>query len=246
VIDVALVVSVVHVVVGEIVPKNMAITKADHYLMSLARPLRAFHRAVRPASRLLTVLARWLQRRLGHEHTVAPPLSEEELKLVLSGSQADGVLTAGEAGIILRAFEFADKCAEEIMVPSDVVDFLSLAHSFEDNLGVARKNMHARLPLCETDIDSVRGVVSMKSVWVSRSQASNAAFERAGRPPTKIGCDLSQEDILRRFQEEGAQMGIVRDAADRLARRRRTRIEIPSGPRRLTTDDSTTCSPAPL
>ena len=202
------------VVIGEIVPKNLAITKADHFLMALARPLRLFHRAVRPASRVFTALARWIQRGLGHEATAPRALSEEELKLVLNDSHEEGVLTAGEAKIILRAFEFADQCAEEIMVPVERVDFLSLSRPFAENLEVARKNMHARLPLCETGIDSVCGVVSMKDVWLLRSEESNAVFERACRPLTKVRDDLSQEAILRSLQASKAQMAIVRDADD--------------------------------
>lgn len=202
------------VVVGEILPKNLAIMNADRFLLVLARPLRVFHRAVRPASRLFTAAANGIQRRMGHESTVAAPLSEAELKIVMNDSHADGVLTEGEAQIILRAFEFADKRAEEIMVPASCVDFLSLSRSFEENLEIARANMHARLPLCEAGIDSVRGIVNMKDVWLLRLEESNAAFARVCRPSTKISPDLSQEVILQRLQADRAQMGIVRDAAD--------------------------------
>jgi magnesium and cobalt exporter, CNNM family len=207
-------VTMVHVVVGEIVPKNMAISKADHFLLGLARPLRVFHRAIRPASRLFTLLASCIQRLLGHEHGVPPALSEEELKLVLGNSHEAGVLTEGEAMIILRAFEFADQCAEQIMVPADAVDFISLSRPFQENLAIAGKNMHARLPLCEDGIHSVRGIVTMKDVWLLRREDSNAAFERACRPATKVAYDLSQELILRSLQANKAQMAIVRDAAD--------------------------------
>lgn len=208
-------VTMIHVVVGEIVPKNLAIAKADRYLMALARPLRAMHRVLRPVSRVFTTLATWIQRALGHEHIPPASLSEQELKLVLTDSHEDGVLTEGEARIILRAFEFADKCAREIMVPADNVDYISLARSFEDNLAVARRHMHARLPLCETGLDSVIGIVGMKDVLLLRFEESNLAFERACRPLTKIADDLSQEEILRTFQSEGAQMGVVRDVGDR-------------------------------
>jgi CBS domain containing-hemolysin-like protein len=208
-------VTMLHVVIGELVPKNLAIANADHYLMALARPLRALHLAVRPVSRLFTAIAMRIQRPLGHENAPPPALSEEELKLVLADSHEDGVLTAGEAKIILRAFEFADKTAQEIMVPAESVDYLTLARSFEENFAIARRHMHARLPLCETDLDSVRGIVGMKDVLLLQFERSNAAFERACRPLTKIPHDLSQEEILRRFQAAGAQMGVVRDASDR-------------------------------
>ena len=203
-----------HVVIGEIVPKNLAIAKADVFLMALARPLRVFHRIVRPVSGLFTSLAWWIQRQLGHGSGVPRPLSEEELKLVMHDSHEAGVLTAGEAKIILCAFEFADRCAEEIMVPAERVDFLSLSRPFAENLETARRNMHARLPLCECGIDSVRGIVNMKDVWLARAEDSNAAFERGCRPATKVACDLSQELILRSLQASKAQMAVVRDASD--------------------------------
>lgn len=202
-------------VIGEIVPKNMAIANADRYLMALARPLRIFHRVVEPISRLFTALATGVQRCLGQRSIAAEPLSEEELKIVLNGSHEDGVLTEGEAKIILRAFEFADKRAEEIMVPMGLVQYLSLSRSFEENVEVARRGMHARMPLCQAGLDSAVGVVSMKDVWLLPHVASNEAFLRACRPLTKIPSDLSQEVILRRLQGDRTQMGIVRDPADR-------------------------------
>lgn len=208
-------VTMIHVVAGEIVPKNLAIAKADRYVMALARPLRVFHRALGPVSRLFTTFATSIQRTVGHENATPPSLSEQELKLVLTDSHEDGVLTEGEARIILRAFEFADKCARDIMVPAETVDYLSLTRSFEENFAIARRHMHARLPLCQTDLDSALGIVGMKDVLFLRFEESNAAFERACRPLIKIRDNLSQEEILRRFQANGAVMGIVRDAADR-------------------------------
>ena len=152
---------------------------------------------------------------MGHGEIHDLPLTEDELKLVLMDSHEDGVLTAGEAKIIIRAFEFADKEATEIMIEAEHVDFISLARSFDHNLDVARRHMHARLPLCRNGLDSVMGTVSMKDVWpLLLLDESNAAFERAMRPLIKIPSDLSQDGILKRLQECRGQMGIVRDATD--------------------------------
>jgi CBS domain containing-hemolysin-like protein len=208
-------VTMLHVVLGEIVPKNLAIARSDEYLLALAGPLRLLHRTVRPISRLFMASAAGIQGSLGHVNRAPPALSEDELKLVLTDSHEDGVLTEGEANIILRAFEFSDKCACEIMVPAERVDYLTLARSFEENFEVARKHMHARLPLCDGDLHSVRGIVGMKDVLLLRFGDSNEAFVRACRPLLEIPHDLSQEEILRRFQAEGVQMAVVRDASNR-------------------------------
>jgi CBS domain containing-hemolysin-like protein len=207
-------VSVSHVVLGEQVPKLLAVRSAEQYLLALARPLRIAHRVLRPLLRILERMSTWILHRLGHGVAANPPLTEDELKLILAESHKGGVVSDGEAEIIVRAFEFADKQSEEIMIPAENVSYLSLDGTLEQNLDVARKHMHARLPLCRGGLDSVIGTVSMKDVWpLLEDERSNAAFERACRAPIMIPIDFSQEDILRAFQKERGQMGIVRDLA---------------------------------
>jgi CBS domain containing-hemolysin-like protein len=206
------VVSVLHVVLGEQVPKLLAVRRAEHYLLVLARPLRIAHLVLRPLLRVLERMSTWILHRLGHGVGANPPLTEDELKLILAESHKGGVVSDGEAEIIVRAFEFADKQSEEIMIPAENVSYLSLERTLEQNLDVARKHTHARFPLCRSGLDSVIGTVSMKDVWpLLEGERSNAALERACRPPIIIPLDFSQEDILRAFQKGRGQIGIVRD-----------------------------------
>ena len=142
------------------------------------------------------------------------PLTEEELKLILAESHKGGIVSDGEAQIIVRAFEFADKQSEEIMIPAEKVSYISLERTLEQNLDAARKHMHARLPVCRSGLDSVIGTVSMKDVWpLLDRERSNAAFERACRPPIILPLDFSQEEILKAFQKGRGQIGIVRNRA---------------------------------
>lgn len=128
----------------------------------------------------------------------------------------EGVITEGEAKIIIRAFEFADKRAEEIMIPAERVDYISLARRFDQNFEEARKHMHARLRLCRTGLDSVKAAVSMKDVWpLIRIEESNAAFEGESRPSIKVPLDLTQDGILRLFQDGHSQPVIVLDRNDK-------------------------------
>ena len=210
-----LLITTLHVVVGELVPKHLAIRRAEHLLLVLARPLQMLRAVLRPLHWFFDTLSTWILRCLGHGEVPSTPLTEEELKLVLADSQEEGVLTEGEARIILRAFEFADKDAEEILIAPEHVDFISLSRSFEENLAVLRRHMHARLPLCHAGLDSVVGVIGMKDAWpLLLREKSNASFERAARPLIKIPLGLPQDGILRLLQEGHGQMGIVRDQAD--------------------------------
>jgi putative hemolysin len=171
---------------------------------------------LRPLHRLLARTSTWILSLLGHGGASQPALSEDELKLVLMDSHEEGLITAGEATIIVRALEFADRQAKDIMVPADRVAFISLARTVQENLDTARRTMHARLPLCRDGLDSVIGIVSMKDVWPLLTLAeSNAAFEEVSRPAIRIPLDLSQDGILTCFREGHGQMGIVRDGDDR-------------------------------
>jgi CBS domain containing-hemolysin-like protein len=208
------VVSVLHVVLGEQVPKLLAVRSAEQYLLVLARPLRIAHLVLRPLLRMLERMSTWIMHRLGHGVAADRPLTEDELKLILAESHKRGVVSDGEAAIIVQAFEFADKQSEQIMIRAENVSYLSLERSLEQNLDAARKHMHARLPLCRSGLDSVIGTVSMKDVWpLLDEERSNAAFERACRPAIIIPLDFSQEDILKALRDGRGQMGIVRDLA---------------------------------
>lgn len=209
-----LVVTVLHVLLGEQVPKLLAVRNAEHYLLILARPLRLIHLVFRPFLRVLERTSTWILHRMGHGVATHTPLTEDELKLILAESHKGGVVSAGEAEIIVRAFEFADKQSEEIMIPAENVSYISLERTVDQNLDAAQKHMHARLPVCSSGLDSVVGIVSMKDVWpLLDRERSNAAFERACRPPIIIPLDFSQEEILKAFQKNRGQMGIVRDLA---------------------------------
>jgi CBS domain containing-hemolysin-like protein len=209
-----LLITMMHVVLGELVPKNLAIRRAEHLLLFLARPLQILHVILRPVLRLFEKLSTWILHCMGHREVSQPPLTEDELKLVLMESHKGGVISEGEAKIIIRAFEFADKQSEDIMIAAEHVSYISLERTVEQNLDVARKHLHARLPVCRSGLDSVIGVAGMKDVWpLFERERSNAAFERACRPPIIIPLDFSQEDILKALQKGRGQMGIVRDLA---------------------------------
>lgn len=160
-----LVVTVLHVILGEQVPKLLAVRSAERYLLVLARPLRMIHFILRPFLRILERTTSWILHWMGHGVATHAPLTEDELKLILAESHKGGIVSEREAEIIVRAFEFADKQSEAIMIPAKQVSFISLDRTLEQNLDAARQHMHARLPVCRSGLDSVVGTVSMKDVW---------------------------------------------------------------------------------
>jgi CBS domain containing-hemolysin-like protein len=204
--------TMLHVVLGELVPKNMAIQSAEKISLWISRPLRLFYRCSRPLIVSFANLAGLILRQLGYTHLEEPPFTEQELKLVMKESREDGVISDSEAQIINRAFEFADKRAMDIMVRREEVDYISLARPLDQNLAIVRGGFHTRFPVCETDFDSVIGIVHMKDVWpLLLTQFSNEAFRRTCRPPIFVNTTLRQDQLMRLFQSCRAHLAVVRD-----------------------------------
>jgi CBS domain containing-hemolysin-like protein len=211
-----LAITMLHVVLGELVPKNLAIQNAEKITLAVGVPLRLFYRASYPLIRTFTMMGNFILRIIGYQDTEEKPLTETELKMVMNESKEEGVITENEAQIITRAFEFSDKRARDIMVPAEKVDYISLNRPFEQNMAVIMKNMHTRFPLCERDIDTVVGLVHMKDLWPHLlTSFSNEAFQKTARPVLIAEPTVRQDRLMRTFQTRRAHMAIVRDPSSR-------------------------------
>lgn len=208
-----LLVTMLHVVLGELIPKSIAIQDAERVTLLIARPLHWFFRVSRPVVRAFTWIANRLLHRIGYFGFEEPPLTEKELMLVMKESREDGVISDSEAQIISRAFEFSDKHASDILVPRERVNYISLSRPFQENLDAVRTKMHTRFPVCQTDLDSVIGTVHMKDVWPKIDAASgNEIFQDNCRAPIFVEAGLRQDQIMKLFQGCRAHLAIVRDS----------------------------------
>ena len=154
-----------HVVLGELVPKNMAISNAEQTILFMARPLRAFALLTHPLIQIFSRFAAWVLRWFGYDGLHEKPLSEDELKLVMEDSRDGGILSEGEAKIINSAFAFADKQAVDIMVPTEKVISVSLERPFIENLALIEKTHHTRFPLCQSSMKELVGIIHIKDIY---------------------------------------------------------------------------------
>lgn len=206
------IITLLHVVLGELVPKSMAIQRADEVALRVARPLFWFYRAARPLIHAFTGLANIVLHRVGFHGLEEEPLSEEELKLVMRDSHEEGVISDSEAQIITRAFEFSDKRVGEIMVPAAKMQYLSLARDVEENLRTTRDHMYTRFPLVTDGLDSVIGVVHMKDAWREICAGrSNDVFEKVARKPIMVDPRTRQDKLMKTLKDTRCHMAIVRE-----------------------------------
>ena len=158
-----------HVVVGEVAPKNWAIFFSDKILPLLALPLVIFTYIFYPAIWALNAASNVLLRLSGinieHGTHHGLPHTADELRNLVVESIRHGEISGGSEQILRSAFEFSELKVRQIMTPRTQVDFLTIDQPIREILRTVQKSEYTRLPLCEGDVDHVIGLVHMKDLF---------------------------------------------------------------------------------
>jgi CBS domain containing-hemolysin-like protein len=155
-----------HIVMGELVPKSIAIQRTESLALAVVWPLYIFHKLGYPVIILFNKAARAILSLLGVKPASEADLahSEEELRMIVNASHRGGVLDQMESELIDNVFDFADRLAREVMVPRQDMTCLFTDDSFEENMRVVRETGHTRYPLCVDDKDHVIGMIHIRDL----------------------------------------------------------------------------------
>ncbi len=161
--------SMMHVVLGELVPKSLSLQRAERVALLVARPFRWYLHTFRWAILLLDTMARRIVRALGvaapHSHTLVH--SSEELQIQIQQAGERGLLAPGQEKFIQRALELGQLQVREIMVPRPDMHVLPVEASLEDVLSVFATTQRSRIPIYQDSLDHVLGFVHIKDMlWV--------------------------------------------------------------------------------
>jgi CBS domain containing-hemolysin-like protein len=199
-----------HMVVGEMAPKNLAVARAEDVALFIARPFDAYVRALRPLIVALNGTANLLARAVGVTVVDERELgySSEELLLVLGQSRERGAIEDAEARMLVGVLELRDVDAEMVMTPRiDVIAVPSTA-SIEEVLAAASASGHTRLPVFDTDIDHVVGIVHVKDLLLAPSAGSLVDVMRA---IVAVPGSRDLESLLRELLQSREQAVLVVD-----------------------------------
>lgn len=208
------VITFLHVVIGELAPKTIAIQKAEAITLLLAQPLIGFYKVMYPFIWLLNGSARLFIRLFGFkpvkEHEVAH--SEEELRLILSESYKSGEINQSEMTYVNNIFEFDERLAKEIMVPRTEMICFFKEQSFETNIDVIREGQYTRYPVAEADKDRIIGLVNLKEVFtVHFDDDKPVSIEAFIRPIIHVSEATPIKQLLLKMQKERIHMAVVND-----------------------------------
>jgi CBS domain containing-hemolysin-like protein len=202
-----------HIVLGEMAPKSLAIRRAESTTLWTSTPLHWFYRLFYPFIFLLNGAAnrilRWLGVEMVPEHQQAH--NEEEIRMLVAQSHKSGIIDQTELALFDKIFEFADRVAREVMVPRVDMICLYIPAGLDQNLKTIKETQYTRYPLCGKDKDDIRGIVHVREVYEHLVAGETPDLERLARPAIPIPETLEIKDALRILQKKRAGMAIVID-----------------------------------
>lgn len=160
-------VTLLHVVLGELVPKSIAIAKTESVVLFVARPLYIFWILFSPLIKLFDALAAFCLKliRVRPASESEGAHSDEELKIIVGESLKEGYIDSIEGEIIKNAVDFSDTLAKEIMTPRKDMICLNAKDSYENNIDIIMQSHHTRYPYYEDSKDNILGMIHIRDLF---------------------------------------------------------------------------------
>ncbi len=204
--------SFVHVILGEQVPKVLAIHKPVGTAMRLIGPLHMFYRVFSWAILVINGTANWILKKvfkvepIGHGDVH----SAEELAFLVEESGEHHEVTDTEREILINALELNDISVKDVMTPRSEVVVLDVDAGFEENLQLATRSMHTRFPLVKGHLDNAVGLIHIKDI-LTMLQDEDPDLMRIKRPLKVVPETMALDVLLQFFLKEHAHLALVVD-----------------------------------
>ncbi|MGA7935750.1 MAG: hemolysin family protein [Kovacikia sp.] len=164
-VSVTVIIALISLILGELVPKRLAIRHAEDFALVCIRPIRLFGKLTAPIVKLVSMSTNFVLELMGNssldeEESISP----EEIKAFVDAGRAGGAVGEQERRIIYGAVELSQITARAIMVPRVQIQYLKTTISLEEAYQVVSENAHTRLPVCEEDLDTIMGILHVKDL----------------------------------------------------------------------------------
>ena len=203
-----------HIVLGELAPKTLAIQKPESSALRTAFPLVVFYRISYPFIWALNGAANQFLRFLRIRPTSESELthSEEELRILLSRASEHGIIDRNKKRLLMKVFSFSQRSVRQVMVPAVEISFLDLKKNVKDNLKLIHREKHTRFPLCDGGLDRVLGLIHVKDLlWNYEMLGDNFDLKFLKRQTLFVPESKGIDSLLDEFRASRIHMAIVVD-----------------------------------
>ena len=213
-----LLITFLHVILGEQFPKSVALQESDRAALWVARPLNAFARITRPLVGLMSATCNGLLRLFGYEPASGEESvhSVEELLLLIEDTEEAGILKPEQADLLEKVFLLTNKKVRDCMLPRERIAALEISTPPEGILEAVRETAHTRMPVYDVDLDRIVGIVNTKDLFHLYSLRGIAVLEDALYPALFLSPDEPISTALQLFRKSHRPMALVRNTEGKI------------------------------
>ncbi len=199
------------VIIGELVPKRIALGNPERIASALARPMFGLAKMFSPLVNMLNFSSDFLMAALGIRKPKESVVSEEEVRVLIDEGLSAGIFKKAEKEMVEGVFELDEQIAGDLMTPRARMIWLSLDDADEENWRRIAGSGHSHFPVYQETRDNVVGMVSVKSLWANLSLAGRVELRALLTPPLYVPTTMPAGKLIEEFKKSGKHLALVVD-----------------------------------
>jgi putative hemolysin len=198
-------------VVGELVPKRLALQSPERLAALVAPPMTLLSRVASPIVRLLGASSEFILRVLRVRNAEDSPVTEEEIAILLQEGTAAGVFTPGEHELLEGVFDLGDRDVRDLMTPRYRLVALDLNAPMDENFRKMAESPHHLFPVYDGELDNLIGMVPVKKLWAASLTGAPIDLRALAEPALIVPESMPALDVVKRFQRRPNTAAMVVD-----------------------------------
>jgi putative hemolysin len=210
----ALVVTVItylSLVIGELVPKRIALSNPEAIACQVAGPMRFLSRVTAPLVHILSGSTDGMLRLLGVKASEEPEITEEEIKALIRQGTESGMFEEAEHEMVQRVFRLGDRPIRSMMTPRTEIAWLDLEEPLEASLKEVLESTHSRFPVARGNLDNCVGTIRIRTLLTAVVENQPVDLGAMMQPPLFVGESMRALNVLEQFRETGVHIALVTD-----------------------------------
>jgi len=206
---VVLCITYLSLVIGELVPKRIALNNPERIATFVVDPMRVLSNIASPFIHLLSLSTETILRLIGMRPSTEPPITEEEINVLIEEGTHIGTFEAAEQDMVERIFRLADRRVSVLMTPRPDIDWLDANDTPQEISRVIRESSFSRFPVCDGSLDNVLGMVHVKDLFQQCIAGQLLDLKAVLQEPVYVPENTSTLKVLEIFKQTGTQAALV-------------------------------------
>jgi putative hemolysin len=204
-------ISYLSLIVGELVPKRIALAGPERVATAVAPLMQRISRMTSPAVRFLSWSTNLVFRLIPIKHSEEGAVTQEEIKSLIEQGTRAGIVEASEQEMVEGVFQLRERLSVELMTPRLRVKWIDVSETLGNILATIKANEFSRFPLCEESLDRVIGVVHVKDLLPVTAGAETLDMRKIAREPLFVPESVGALKLIEMFRASGAEMALIVD-----------------------------------